>query len=143
MILHLLLASLTATTHMTLLSYFFSETFREHYKQPLLLKHLIKRLGSPLSRSTEAILGWVAHYTIGFLFVLAFELLLHLNLLEVTWRSALVFGTAAALIGIEWWQFMFKLSKFPPIDFKGFYKQLFFVHIIFGLSVVGVYKFLA
>jgi hypothetical protein len=35
---------------------------------------------------------------------------------------------------------MFKLSNHKPaIDFKGYYIQLFFAHVIFGLTAAAVY----
>jgi len=142
MALTILLATIAATTLMTILSYLFSATFRELYKEPLLLKYLMQRLGSPLSANTEEILGWVMHYVIGLLFVLSYQLLLHYNILDISWTSGILFGAVAGLVGIAWWHTMFKLSNFPPIDFKGYYWQLFLVHIIFGLTTVAIYKVL-
>ena len=138
----ILFATIAATTLMTILSYLFSATFRELYKEPLLLKYLMQRFGSPLSANTEEVIGWVAHYAIGLLFVLCFQVLLLYNILDVSWTSGVLFGTAAGLVGIVWWHMMFKLSNFPPIDFRGYYWQLLVVHIIFGLTTVAVYKFL-
>ena len=142
MILQILLATIAATTSMTILSYVFSATFRELYKEPLLLKYLLQRLGSPLSANAEEVLGWVIHYLVGLLFVIAYQLLLHFEVLDDSWGSGILFGAVAGVIGIGWWHLMFKLSNFPPIDFKGYYKQLFLVYIIFGLTVVAVYKLL-
>lgn len=138
----ILLATLAATTLMTVLSYVFSATFRELYKEPLLLKYLMQRFGSPLSANTEEILGWVVHYLVGFFFVIAFHILLYYKILTVSWVSGCAFGAAAGLLGIVWWHTMFKLSDFPPIDFKGYYWQLLVVHIVFGLTVVAVYVML-
>ncbi|RZK11450.1 MAG: hypothetical protein EOO46_06710 [Flavobacterium sp.] len=143
MILTILLATISSTTLMTILSYLFSATFRELYKEPLLLKYLMQRFGSPLSANSEEMVGWVAHYAIGLLFVLCFQILLHFDILSISWTSGLLFGTAAGLIGIGWWHTMFQLSNFPPIDFKGYYWQLLVVHIIFGLTTAAVYKVLA
>jgi len=142
MALTILLATIAATTLMTILSYLFSATFRELYKEPLLLKYLMQRFGSPLSANTEEILGWVMHYIVGLLFVLSYQLLLHYNIFDISWTSGILFGAVAGLVGIGWWHAMFKLSNFPPIDFKGYYWQLFLVHIIFGLTTVAIYKVL-
>lgn len=142
MALTILLATIAATTLMTILSYLFSATFRELYKEPLLLKYLMQRFGSPLSANTEEVLGWVMHYVVGLLFVLSYQLLLHYNILDISWTSGLLFGAVAGLVGIGWWHTMFKLSDFPPIDFKGYYWQLFVVHVIFGLTTVAIYKVL-
>lgn len=139
----LLLATIVATTLMTILSYLFSATFRELYKEPLLLKYLMQRFGSPLSANTEEVLGWVVHYLVGLLFVVCYQVLLYYKILDLSWISGLLFGAGAGLVGIGWWHMMFKLSDFPPIDFKGYYWQLFVVHIVFGLATVAVYKLLA
>lgn len=140
MYLTLLLSTITATTAMTLLSYAFSATFRELYKEPLLLKYLLQRFGSKLTANTEEVLGWVIHYIVGFLFVLCFHLLLEFDLITLSFLSGVLFGAAAGILGIVWWHLMFKLSDFPKIDFKGYYWQLFFVHVVFGVVVVSTYK---
>jgi len=142
MILPILLATITATLHMTIMSYVFSATYRELYKEPLLLKYLIQRFGSPLSANAEEVWGWIIHFAVGLLFVLCYQVLLHFEVLDISWTSGLIFGAVAGIVGIGWWHLMFKLSNFPPIDFKGYYKQLFVVHIIFGLTMVAVYKIL-
>lgn len=140
MYLTLLLSTITATTAMTLLSYAFSATFRELYKEPLLLKYLLQRLGSKLTANTEEVLGWLIHYVVGFLFVLCFQLLLEFEVVTLSFLSGVLFGAVAGLFGIGWWHIMFKLSHFPKIDFKGYYRQLFFVHVVFGVVVVYTYK---
>lgn len=143
MVLQILLATVTATTHMTIMSYLFSVSFRELYKKPLLLRFFMQKFGTPLSTNTEEKLGWLMHYMVGLLFVICYQILVSQKLLEVTWRSGILFGFVAGLIGIEWWRMMFKFFNILSIDFKKYYRKLLVMHLIFGLTIVAIYKMLA
>lgn len=129
-----------ATTVMTALSYFFSSAFQELYKEPVLLKFLLQRFGSTMSADTEEILAWICHYTVGLFFTLCFHMLFTYGLNDLSWASGALFGLGAGVVGIVWWHIMFRLTRFPTIDLKGYYRQLLFVHIIFGLTITAVYR---
>lgn len=139
-LLTIIMTTLTATTAMTLFSYTISIGFRELYKEPVLLGYSLKSLNISLSQSTKTLLGWIFHYIIGLLFVIGYHLVWYYGILEQTWLSGLILGAISGIIGIVSWVIIFNMSKYVPnIDFKGYYLQLFFAHVIFGLVAFGVY----
>ncbi|MDA6070245.1 hypothetical protein NJT12_11510 [Flavobacterium sp. AC] len=137
----LIIVSIAATSAMTLFSYAASASFRELYKEPVLLTFMLTRLNIELPAKSKATLAWLLHYFIGFLFVLAYHLLWIKNILPVSFLSAFLLGFISGIIGILGWMIMFKMSNHqPPIDFKGYYFQLLLAHIIFGLVATATYS---
>ncbi|MFZ0598080.1 MAG: hypothetical protein WAM46_13940 [Flavobacterium sp.] len=136
----LLLVSIAATSAMTLFSYAASESFRELYKEPVLLTFMLTKLNIEVQPKPKAILAWLLHYFIGLLFVLAYYYLWVNNILPISFLSGFLLGFVSGIIGILGWMIMFKLSNHQPqIDFKGYYFQLLLAHIIFGLVATAVY----
>lgn len=141
--LQILIASIAATSAMTLFSYIISKSFRELYKEPVLLTFILSKLNLDLSLKTKTILAWLLHYFIGLIFVVIYHFVWFYNILKLSLLSALLLGSVSGIIGIIGWMFMFKITDHKPqIDFKGYYIQLFFAHIIFGITAALVYYFL-
>lgn len=139
----ILIATLAATSLMTAFSYLISEGFRKLYKEPVLLEYLIARWHLGLSGAGKTIVAWIIHYIIGLIFVLVYYFLWKHNLYELTWLSGLFFGIIIGFVGIAGWEIMFALTKYEPtIDFKGYYLQLFFAHVIFGITTFIVFRIL-
>lgn len=142
-IIAILLSTLAATSLMTAFSYLVSEAFRELYKEPVLLQFLMTRFSFNLTPKQKAIAGWIIHYTIGLFFVIVWYILWNHDLMELTWVAALIYGCVIGIIGIGGWVGMFILADYKPkIDFKGYYLQLFFAHLIFAMTVWLVSKVL-
>jgi hypothetical protein len=138
--LQILIASIAATSAMTLFSYVVSTSFRELYKEPVLLTFILSKLKLDLSLKTKAILAWLLHYFIGLIFVVIYHILWFYSILKLSLLSALLLGAISGIIGIISWMFLFKITDHKPaIDFKGYYIQLFFAHIIFGITAALVY----
>ncbi|MEP7092812.1 MAG: hypothetical protein ABI793_02060 [Flavobacterium sp.] len=143
-LLQLIIVSILATSAMTLFSYAMSESFRELYKEPVLLTFLLIKLNIEVSVQTKKYLAWLLHYFIGFLFVLAYHILWFYNILYISVLSAFLLGIASGIIGIIGWVIMFKIADYKPkIDFKGYYIQLFFAHIIFAVIATAAYYLLS
>lgn len=141
--LQILIASIAATSAMTLFSYIISKSFRELYKEPVLLTFILSKLNLDLSIKTKTILAWLLHYFIGLIFVIIYHILWFYNILKLSLLSALLLGAVSGIVGIISWMLMFKITDHKPqIDFKGYYIQLFFAHIIFGITAALVYYFL-
>jgi len=139
--LQLIIVSIAATSAMTLFSYGASASFRELYKEPVLLTFMLTKLKIELSPETKTILAWLLHYIIGFLFVLSYHFLWIRDILSISFLSGFLLGFISGIIGIIGWMIMFNLSHHqPPIDFKGYYFQLLLAHIIFGLVATAVYS---
>lgn len=136
----LIIVTIAATSAMTLFSYIVSASFRELYKEPVLLTFMLSKLNLELSANLKAILAWLLHYIIGFLFVLAYHFLWIKDILPISFLSAFSLGFISGITGILGWMFMFKMSDHKPdIDFKGYYFQLLLAHIIFGLVATVIY----
>lgn len=139
-LLQILVATIAATSAMTLFSYVISASFRELYKEPVLLTFLLAQLKIDVSTKTKATLAWLLHYFIGFIFVLIYHFLWVNNILKLSILNALLLGSISGIIGIIGWMIMFRLADYKPnIDFKGYYIQLFFAHIIFGIVAALFY----
>ncbi|MBE8726434.1 hypothetical protein [Flavobacterium hungaricum] len=140
MIIQLLITAIISTSAMTLFSYLISESFKKLYKEPLLLKLILDRFDITISEFLKTIYAWVIHYLIGFIFVIGYHLLWFNKIVPLTILSGLYLGAVCGIIGIISWIIMFRLSGFYKKSFdKGYYVQLFFAHIIFGLTAFLVY----
>ncbi|ABQ05670.1 hypothetical protein [Flavobacterium johnsoniae] len=140
-ILQVLLSSAAATTVMTLCSYAVSAAAREIYKEPILLAYILKQLHLNISSDAKNMLGWVLHYVIGLAFVTAYHLLWSHKILDATILSSIMLGAASGMLGIIGWIVLFKIvHQKPNIDYKGYYAQLFAVHVIFGVTAFLVYR---
>jgi hypothetical protein len=136
----LLTATFLATTAMTGFSYMVSESFRDLYKEPVLLEYVMSGLKIKLSKAQKAIASWCLHYFIGLLFVLGYFALMWMGYIEVNLLTGLAFGTIIGMVGIIGWKIMFSASgRLPIVSPSLYYIQLFFAHIIFALTTVGVY----
>lgn len=140
LVIQLILISIGATSAMTWFSYFVSKKFQKLYKEPVLLCTVFSELHYDLSSGSKRKLGWMVHYFIGFLFVVGYHIVWVKNILSVSLLSALLLGIISGVIGIISWVFIFKITRYQtPIDFKGYYIQLFFAHIIFALVATLLY----
>ncbi|WP_427874799.1 hypothetical protein [Flavobacterium sp. MMS24-S5] len=139
----LLIITIVATSAMTWFSYVMSKNFRELYKEPVLLSFALKKTNINLSEKSRKILGWLIHYIIGFLFVMGYYIVWVKDILPISPLSALILGVISGVIGILSWIIIFKMTNHqPPIDFKGYYIQLFFAHIIFAFTATALYYIL-
>ncbi|MBB4801586.1 hypothetical protein HNP37_001647 [Flavobacterium nitrogenifigens] len=140
LVVQLVLISIGATSAMTWFSYFVSKKFLKLYKEPVLLCTVFTELEVDLSPGSKRKLGWLFHYLIGFLFVVGYHVVWVRNILSISLLSALILGIISGVIGIISWMFLFKITHYQtPIDYLGFYIQLFFAHIIFALVATLLY----
>lgn len=140
-LIQILIATIVATSAMTLFSYILSATARELYKEPVLLTYILSSLKIEVSPPVKTFLAWSLHYLIGLIFVLIYHYLWLYNIVEMSWPAAFVLGAASGIVGILGWILLFKIvPQEPNLDFKGYYVQLFFAHIIFGVVAYFVYQ---
>ena len=139
--LQIIITSIVATSIMTLFSYIISASARELYKEPVLLTYILTSLKIEVSPQTKIILGWILHYLIGLCFVLIYHWLWLYNVIAMSWPAAFILGIISGIIGILSWIFLFAIvPKKINIDFKGYYVQLFTVHIIFAIVAFIIYQ---
>ncbi|WP_343707343.1 hypothetical protein [Flavobacterium sp.] len=140
-IVQLILVAIGATSAMTWFSYAMSENFRELYNEPVLLGFALRKTKISLSEKSQKTWGWLIHYIIGFLFVMGYHIIWVKDILPISPLSALILGVISGVIGILSWIVIFKMTDHqPPIDFKGYYIQLFFAHIIFAVTATVLYS---
>jgi hypothetical protein len=133
----ILIATFTATSAMTMFSYIVSASFKELYKEPLLLKYLLTRFKITASDRLKEILAWLIHYSIGFIFVLGYYILWEEGIITFKVITGIYLGAVCGVIGIIGWIIMLKLSRFErKAQDKGYYIQLFLAHIIFGVTAM-------
>lgn len=136
----LIIVCIAATSAMTLFSYVMSVSFKELYKEPVLLTFMLTQLNIELPIQSKVKLAWLLHYFIDLLFVYAYHLLWIHNILPASFLIGFILGFISGIIGILGWMFIFKMSNHrPTIDFKGYYFQLLLAHIIFGLVATATY----
>lgn len=139
-IIQLILISIVATSAMTWFSFAMSNQFQELYKETVLLSSVISQFNLKISAESKRTWGWIIHYTIGFLFVVGYHIIWIKDILSVSPLSALILGVISGIIGIISWIILFKITNHQPsIDFRGYYIQLFFAHIIFAFVATFLY----
>ena len=139
-IIQILLATIAGTTFMTAFSYLISESFNKLFKEPVLLNFALKSLQMDLTARQRRIAGWLLHYAIGVVFVIAYHLIWSLEIMPFSWGSALVLGAASGLVGILGWMLIFSIpGNNPPVRFGQYYLQLFFAHVFFAMGATAVY----
>lgn len=137
---YIITGAVVATSLMTLFSYTLSALTKEQFREPELLNFLLTRSALiPVKVARKSWAGWVIHYLVGTLFIIVFDLIWNMKILEPTILSGAYLGFLAGIIGITGWKVFFLLSPDPPkIDFKRFYLQLLVGHVIFGLGAAAV-----
>lgn len=142
----IIVAGLVGTTLMTLYSYYISKKEKEQYREPELLNALVDRSRylPQIADKQKHPFGWAAHYGIGIMFVIAYRLLWKESLKNPSLFRTAVIGAASGGIGIVSWKFFFSEHDNPPAnDRQGYYRQLFYAHIIFSASAIITYRLLS
>lgn len=141
----IIISGIVGTTFMTLYSYFKSKREKEDYLEPRLLNKLIDRsraLPELENKKTNPV-GWGLHYGTGILFVTAYRLVWKRMLRKPTSLNIFIAGSLSGFAGIIIWKLILLNHINPPgNDRKGYYRQLFFAHIIFSFFAITSYKVL-
>lgn len=139
-IFQVIIVAIAATSTMTLFSYAVSASFREMYREPVLITYLLTTFKSNLPTVAKNILAWLLHYGIGVAFVTVYQYFWARNILDLSIFHALLLGIISGIIGIISWTVLFKITSYlPAINYKVYYIQLFIAHVIFALTAAAVY----
>lgn len=137
----ILLSGLVATSLMTLFSYLASNAEKENFKEPELLAELEDEALPAKSKYLALPAGWVTHFSIGILWALFYGFIWEKMKIKPTTKSGLALGAFSGVTGIIIWDTAFRLHPKPPkTNFKQFYKQLFFAHLVYSLTATYVNK---
>ena len=143
--LEIIIAAFFATSAMTFFSYMVSWIFDKTYKEPVLLEFLMSSFHFKVNQFYREIASWYLHYFIGLLFVIAFNIPLWIypELYDISFQTCLLFGGIIGIVGIIWWytMFLFTADATAPYSY-GYYLQLFFAHLVFGIAMYAIHWYL-
>ena len=139
----IVISSAVAILFMTLFSYIVGRLRNKEFTEPVHLNDLLRRIN--LQTSSDKYhhpAGWIIHYAVGLVFVIGYHLLWSHHVLAITLRNGSILGAICGLIGIAGWHITLSIHPDPPpIHLKEYYLQLFFAHVIFGLTATSAYLF--
>lgn len=137
----ILASAIIGTSAMTLFSYLISRSENRNYREPEILSQLVKRLPIDASKESADIAGWLAHYTVGTLFVAIYNELWKRKKIEPGLTSGALLGAVSGLVGISGWKIVFNIHPDPPIkNLKTYFGHLILAHIVFGIFSSVTYK---
>lgn len=131
---------------MTIFSYVYSGLRKKKFKEPALLNELAARLRwIPAHTISYHPIGWLIHYIVGVLFIVAYEIVLQHTDVDLNFYSLVVAGAIFGVVGIAGWTITLRIHPSPPpeIILSEYYLQLFVAHIIFGIGAAAGYYFLS
>lgn len=129
-----LISVITMTLFSILVNIFSKYELREHI--------LLKRIAAASTLlPSKPYIGWLIHFCFGLGFMLLFEGLWVITSMGKSLPWAIAVGGLMGFLGILGWKLLFKCYPvFHDINFKLYYIQLFFAHIIFSLTAYGIYQ---
>lgn len=139
-------SGITGTVLMTLYAYQRSRAENEKYLQPELLNALIDRAKAlpEIKNEKSHPAGWLLHFGTGISFVSVYRFLFRHILFNPDLRTLLITGGVSGVTGILIWSLFFKGHPDPPEnDRYGYYRQLFWGHIIFSAGAMATYRMLS
>lgn len=129
-----IVSSASGTTLMTLFSYILSFVEQEKFSEPEHLGTLMHRLSPSMSKKNAQLIGWSAHYLVGFLFVAIYRELWTSGAIKKTVASGISLGLITGLFGAMVWNYTLKKHPAPPsINFARYLLQLVPAHIVFAV----------
>lgn len=132
----IVLASIISTVLMTVFSYAISIIRGKQFREPVLLNKLLDRwVHMHITPHHSNPLGFLLHWFVGLLFVVVYHFIWVYTNIPVAWWSGALFGAVSGIVGIGIWTITFLIHPNPPkVHLWGFFAQLFFAHIIFGVG---------
>lgn len=140
-LLKIMIAAFSATNIMTTYSYLVSISFKELFREPIMLNFILDGAGINLKGRFKKFSAWLAHYLIGLAFVLIYEAVWRYTNIEFGFTSGICFGIISGLIGVSAWRLCYRLPDGKRhVPSKEYAIQLFFGHVIFAVAVVIAFK---
>ncbi len=136
----ILLASVVATTVMTIFSHVVSKIRNREFNEAQLLNKFIDNTKClPEVNNENAVWGWVIHYFIGMIVAIwIYSVFLLFDWPVTVWLGGIL-GFIAGMVGAVGWLGLFAFhSNAPETDVKEFLIQLLMAHCIFGAVVVAI-----
>ena len=137
------IASVIATSVMTVMSYAVSNYLGRQYREPVLLRYFLDSFNLSWTARSSIILSWLLHYSIGIALVTAYQMYWSFVIIENPWWNLALLAVITGLIGVGSWKVIFKMCKYKPhIDYLGYYIHIFLVHLIFTITATFTYLLL-
>ncbi len=137
----IIVPAIAGTTFMTLFSKAVGEIANENFSEPDLLHKLYHRLAPAEPKPIAKAVGWLSHYAVGMMFSAAYNKLWDKNLVKASGKNSIWLGAVSGALAIGVWKTTFSMHPLPPgIDFKKYYAQLFFAHIVFAMFATFAYQ---
>lgn len=137
----IIIPGIAGTTFMTLFSKALGEITNENFSEPDLLSKLYHRLAPLEPKPIAKVIGWLGHYGVGFLFSSVYNKLWDKKIVKASGKNSIWLGAASGTLAIWIWKSTFTMHPAPPgIDFKKYYAQLFFAHIVFAMFATFAYQ---
>jgi hypothetical protein len=139
------LATLAATTLMTIFSYVVSKLRNRQFTEPILLNRFLCGFGILKEYQLKKnIAGWIIHYIVGLLFLLSYYWIWAKTPLDPTIRTALILGPLSGIVGIVGWSILFRIQSVPAnIRVSEYYAQLFVAHVIFAITATTTFTLIS
>lgn len=135
----LITVAFAATTFKTIFNFVTSELFHQPYQEPYLLATLVSHFNVDDTK-TNRLIGSGIQYSMGLLFVIAFQGLLNSGWITLSYHSILLYGTFIGILSMLGWLFIFMQARSKPqMNSYGYYTQLFMGNIVFAFTVAGCY----
>ncbi|MES2827920.1 MAG: hypothetical protein V4687_07190 [Bacteroidota bacterium] len=135
------ISGFTGTTFMTAASALMSLLPHENFKEPEHLATMAGRLAPFLSKKTKSLVGWGAHYSMGFLFAAVYVELWERGEIKHNIKNGVILGLLSGLLGLLIWKGTFKIHPLPPaIRYLDFYLQRIPAHIVFAVFATIAYR---
>ena len=137
----IIIPGIAGTTVMTIFSKIAGEMVNENFSEPDLLSKLYHRLAPAEPKPIAKVVGWLGHYAVGALFSTVYNKLWDKKLVKASGKNSIWLGALSGVLAIGVWKTTFKLHPAPPgIDYKKYYAQLFFAHIVFAMFATLAYQ---
>ena len=129
------------TAAMTAFSYVASDTKNKEFREPEVLRMLVKRLFPDVSERQGQVAGWLLHYGAGIFFTTLYHQLGKNGKQRPSILNGLLLGGVNGLLGVAIWKAAFALHPRPPkISEKNYFGHLLLAHLVFGVATAAGYK---
>ena len=137
----IIIPGIAGTTVMTIFSKIAGEMVNENFSEPDLLSKLYHRLAPAEPKPIAKVVGWLGHYAVGALFSTVYNKLWDKKLVKASGKNSIWLGAVSGALAIGVWKTTFSMHPAPPgIDYKKYYAQLFFAHIVFAMFATLAYQ---
>ena len=137
-----LTGTLLMTLFMNLMSYLSKNGMTMHKVLTTMLTFGVTYKGDLPQQRRAAITGYVAHYSIGVMFMCLYYILWVYGVGAPDLVSGIGFGAAGGIISIAFWYWFFVIHPNPPsVPLRPYFVNVFLAHFVYALGAIGAFNF--